>query len=208
MKQYRTMTCTAVIFIFINTAYGDSPLTSTDFHTAYHDSPVVTEASEKGIITKKITRFLLSPETPVALKAACINALSWNINGKNNAVLFQKKLLKKHRIKEVSYEKFTGDELFCLAYLTAMDDYFHPEKAIPILKESLRKYRASNTEPLLSVHLVFALILAQKEMGEDWCRVWKLTEDALNNPEIKNDLREEAKKIIINYMILYKEYCK
>ena len=59
-----------------------------------------------------------------------------------------------------------------------------------------------------TVSIIMALTIGQKVMDYDWCEVWRLTEEVLKNKELKQDLRPEATKRIIDYMILYKDYCK
>ncbi|MCF6157509.1 MAG: hypothetical protein E3K32_02820 [wastewater metagenome] len=60
----------------------------------------------------------------------------------------------------------------------------------------------------LTVSVILALTKAQMFIETDWCEVWKLVEGVFENKELKQDLRPEAKKIILNYMILYREYCR
>ncbi len=57
--------------------------------------------------------------------------------------------------------------------------------------------------------MVLAIARAQYVMDADadWCELWKLTEDVLQNKKLRCDLRPRAKKIILNYMVLYKEDC-
>ncbi len=208
MKVLRIILFTIIAAGIYSHAYSDSPLTSTRFHTAYSDISAVRKASEQGVLTKRTSRFLLSPKTPVAHKAALINALSWSIDGKNNAELFSKELMKKYKFSSIDFSQLNGNELFCLTYLTAMDDYFHPERAFPLIEKTLQYYQKQDEPPPLSVRLVFALIKAQKAMGADWCTVWKLTDDALSMPGTERDLREQAVKAIIDYMGLYRNYCK
>jgi len=84
-----------------------------------------------------------------------------------------------------------------------MDDYFHPEKALPLLEEAHNMEKDS-----FAVSIILALAKAQRAFDSDWCEVWKLTEEVLKNKELKQDLRHEATKMIVDYMILYKEYCE
>ena len=79
----------------LNILIADSPITSTDFYKAYLSVPEVESARASGIINKQIANFLLNPEHTIDKKAAIINALSWDLNGKVNAILFNKYLYKK-----------------------------------------------------------------------------------------------------------------
>ncbi|HHT9109297.1 MAG TPA: hypothetical protein ACFYD9_11675, partial [Candidatus Wunengus sp. YC64] len=80
-----------------------------------------------------------SPENPIDVKAAVINGLSWRFEGKNNAELYAYylALLYHLSITELDTAFLSADEIFCLGYLTVMDDYFHPEYAIQLLGEGL-----------------------------------------------------------------------
>jgi hypothetical protein len=187
--------------------HADSPITSTQFHQAYMDIELVREAKTSGSMNKRIFDYLSSPTNPIDVKAAIINALGWKFEGKDNSKLFLKFLSEKHRIIFEPHNINTGlmnaDEIFCIGYLEAMDDYFHPEKAIQFLEMAKEKRGDSFT-----VSIILAIARAQNAMASNWCTVWKLTESVLNDNSLKQDLREEAKKIIIDYMILYKDECR
>ena len=194
-----------LLFLFPTTSYADSPITATDFYEAYMDVKMVKRAHLEGVMGLEIAEFLTSPENPIDVKASVINALSWRFEGKNNAELYAYylALLYHVSITELDTAFLSADEIFCLGYLTVMDDYFHPEYAIQLLEEAHEKNKESFT-----VSIILALAKAQRAFDSDWCEIWKLTEVVLQNRELKQDLRPEATKRIIDYMILYKEYCK
>ncbi|OOP55162.1 MAG: hypothetical protein AYP45_16290 [Candidatus Brocadia carolinensis] len=194
-----------LLFVFPATSQADSPITATDFYEAYKDVKMVQRAHLEGVMGVEIAEFLSSPENPIDHKAAVINALSWRFEGKSNAELYTYYLglLYHMSITELDTDFLSADEIFCLGYLVAMDDYFHPENAIVLLEEAQRMMKESFT-----VSMVLALVRAQIAFEQDWCEAWKIIERVLQNADIKQDLRPEAKKIIVNYMILYREYCK
>lgn len=194
-----------LLFVFPATSYADSPITATDFYKAYLDVRMVQRAHLEGVMGLEIAEFLSSPENPVDHKAAVINALSWRFEGKNNAELYTYYLglLYHMPVVELNTDFLSADEIFCLGYLIAMDDYFHPENAIILLEEA---YKAANDS--FTVSVVLALAKAQIAFEQDWCEAWKIIERVLQNADLKQDLRPEAKKIIVNYMILYRAYCK
>lgn len=187
--------------------YADSPITSTQFYKAYRDIELVQEAKLSGTLNKRIFDYLSSPTNPIDVKAAIINALGWKLEGKNNAGLFLQFLSEKYRMilepRNINTDILHADEVFCIGYLEAMDDYFHPEKSIQLL-ETAKKRRGDS----FTVSIVLALVRAQEAMGSNWCTVWELTESVLSDKSLKQDLREEAKKIIIDYMILYRDECR
>jgi len=194
-----------VLLLFQKTSHADSPITATGFYEAYMDVKMVERAHLEGVMGLEIAEFLTSPGNPIDVKAAVINALSWKFDGKNNAELYAYYLALLYHVSvaELDTEFLSADEIFCIGYLTAMDDYFHPEKALPILEEAHKVMKESFT-----VSIILALARGQKAMDYDWCEVWQLTEEVLKNKELRQDLRPEAIKMIMDYMILYKEYCK
>ena len=183
---------------------ADSPVTSTNFHTAYQDIPMVVYAGEKGIIDQEIADFLMNPEHEIDLKAAVINALSWDFNGKSNALRYRDFLKEKHNKRYLKkIHKMEAHDLFCLGYLTAMDDYFNCYPALEFLEEAVKKQPGSFT-----MQIILAIVKAQIAFDVNWCEVWKLTDEVLKKDDLERDMRENAIEIIVNYMILYKESCK
>lgn len=186
------------------TSRADSPITATDFYKAYMDVKMVQRAHLEGVMGLEIAEFLSSPDNPIDVKAAVINALSWKFDGKNNAELYAYYLALLYHVpvSELNTDFLGADESFCLGYLTVMDDYFHPEFAIPLLDEAIKSINDSFT-----VSIIFAVVKAQAAFDSDWCAVWREIKAVLENKRLKQDLRPEATKIILDYMVLYKEYC-
>ncbi|HAA24765.1 MAG TPA: cell wall-binding repeat-containing protein, partial [Ruminiclostridium sp.] len=86
--------CLVIIIAFIfsmmypSISFADSPITSTQFYTAYLDIEIVEKASEMTNIDEKTIKYLSDPEYPLDIKAAVINALGWEIEGKDNAAWY------------------------------------------------------------------------------------------------------------------------
>lgn len=186
-------------------AKADSPITSTDFYKVYTDVPMVETASTAKIMNKVIAEFLLSSKNPLHIKVAVINALGWDIDGKKNAKIFKTFLARKHKTnaENLDLEKLSGDELLCLGYLTVMDDYFKPDKAIPILEAAAKKNSDSFT-----VAIIIALTKAQKAMDSSGCDAWQVVNKVFEDKNLSQDMRPEAKQIIYDYMVLYQPECK
>lgn len=191
-----------LLFAFLALVRADSPITSTDFARAYLDVAMVKRADKTRVLDREIADYLSDPEVAIDCKAAVINALSWDLDGKHNAELFKYHLALKHQrtLDRLETGDLTADEVFCLGYLTVMDDYFDPAPALPLLEEARRRIPKSFT-----VAIIGALAQAQKLMDSDWDEVWKVTERVLEDKSLKSDLRSKARQIIIDYMILYKE---
>jgi hypothetical protein len=209
MKKIRTLCFLLALLPGFGLLYADSPITSTSFYTAYQDDPIVVKASSSGVVTDEIAGYLMSPSVGIGVKAAVVNALSWDVWGikRNNAMTFLEHLVQKYKMRKASFqpEKCTADELMCLGYLTILDDYFAPQKAIPFLEMALKKNPQSFT-----VNMILALTRAQGliEDTAKWCEIYRQTDAVRKNKALKQDLKQEAIKMIFEYMDGYKEYCK
>lgn len=194
-----------LLFVFPISGYADSPITSTNFYEAYLDVKMVERAHVEGVMGVEIAEFLSSPDNPIDVKAAVINALSWKFEGKNNAefYMYYLSLLYHVPLIELDTDFLSPGEIFCLSYLMVMDNYFYPEDAVPFLEKAHEMLRDSFT-----VSIVLALAKAQMAFTWDWCETWKVVERVLKDKKLKQDLRPEAVKIIVDYMILYKDYCE
>ena len=205
MKILKAAALMAVLLIMAPALVrSDSPITSTDFHKAYMDIEIVKKAEQDGVMSMEIAKYLSAPENPIDVKAAVVNAIGWKFNGKDNATLYKEYLAQFHKTKaqKLELDELTGDEIFCLGYLTVLDDYFTPEKAIPLLERAREKNPQSFT-----VAIVLAITKAQRA-DVSWCDVWKYAAEVVNNKELKQDMRPEAVQMIMDYMGLYQSYCK
>jgi hypothetical protein len=188
-----------LLFLFSQTIRADSPLTSTPIYESYKDVSIVKSAHKKGAMNKKLADYLHSSKNEIDVKAAVVNAIGWDINGTDNteqysSIIFGKKLI------ELDIKTLSADDAFVIGYLQALDDYFHPEKALPYLEAAHEKNNTSFT-----VAIILALAQAQSIMDKgDWCKMWEIIRQVYNDKSLYTDMREAAKKIIKDYMILYK----
>lgn len=179
-------------------AWADSPLTSTMFWKAYRDVPQVLEAQDIGRLNTRLGYYLLS-RAPLDKKAAVINALSWNYEGRQNAMLFREILEQKY--KTAAFEpRMSAEETFCLGYLTALDDYFHPERAAAYLDQARRRLPRSYT-----VAMVRGLNRGQMHFS-NFKQVWADTAEVVNDKTLVKDLRPRAVAIVLDYMRGYRKY--
>ncbi|MDP5172871.1 MAG: hypothetical protein NWR72_21710 [Bacteroidia bacterium] len=182
----------------------DSPVTSTDFHQAYLDVPLVKRASMTHTLDNDMNKFLLSKKTPIDQKAALVNALGWDQNGTPNFDAFATTIQAKRKVAVLSAEsKLKSDDLLVLGYLLLIEDYFHPANALPYLERAASELPQSQTAQML-----LALCKAQISFDSDWCAVWTRYKEVAENASLTKDLRPEALSIIREYMVLYKEECK
>ncbi|MFQ6133027.1 MAG: hypothetical protein ACE5R4_13380 [Armatimonadota bacterium] len=180
-------------------ALADSPVTSTPFADAYLDYRAVRVARRSGDMTSQIAAYLKAPSTPVDVKAAVVNALSWDIEGKHNAELYCR-IMHRCAPEEMDLDALRGDELLVLGYLTLMDDYFHPEAALPILKAAREKLPKSYT-----VAMICALAEAQGSMSGRKGEAWRPVAKVLDDEGLNGDMRVGAMRIIVGYMKLYQD---
>lgn len=185
-----------LMLIAVAQTRADSPITSTNFYEAYLDIEIVKYAAQSGTLDRKIYSFLRDTNVRIDLKAAVCNALGWKFEGKNNSKIYSEFL------KDENAETGKHDYLV-LGYLTALDDYFHPQNALTLLEKAKKMMPESTT-----VALIFAIVKAQHAMDSDWCQVWRLTEQQLADKKLNYDIKIKAMFIIIDYMILYEQDCK
>ena len=189
-------------------ARADSPVTSTPFATAYTELGAVAQSLETGMLSLETAQFLSDWDVPVDAKAAMCNALGWDINGKDNAVRYGWFLALKYwdyydgppELNDTTKDLLTADELMCMGYLMALDDYFHPARALPWLQAAREKRPESYT-----IAMIEAIVKGQAAMDNDWPSIWNGVEIVLNNESLKVDMRPEAIAIICDYMVLYQD---
>jgi hypothetical protein len=204
MNKFLCFAALTAMILITRPAKADSPVTSTYIATFYYEYPMVSTAETARSLTDEIAAYLLDPNNLIDVKAAVINAIGWNYDGTDNATLFKGYLAKYHgtTTEQLSLQSLTGDELFCLGYFMAMDNYFVVDDAINVLQMAAEKNKESFT-----THLVLAMVEAQKSMDYDWCKVWRVTADVLNDKTLVRDMKTGAIQSIVDYMILYKGSC-
>lgn len=195
MKKILIFICALTgLLLFSATASADSPLTSTPFSSAYEDIPIVKKAADEGIVNVEIAQYLADENNQIDVKAAVINALSWDFNGKTNADTYCM-LIYNTQVKDLDIESLSGDQQFCIGYMMALDDYFNTDKALEILKSAEEKIPDSFTVSMIRA-LVESMDLVRNE--------WKINiEPVMQNNNLKMDMRQEAVDIITDYMVLY-----
>ena len=97
------------------------------------------------------------------------------------------------------------EELFCLGYMTVMDNYFDPEKSLIYFESASPNIRESYTFQIIN-----ALVKTQSLLEDQnkWCRIWKTINTVETNKELKVDMNTGGRKIIIDYIKIYKDNCE
>jgi len=184
---------------------ADSPLTSTEIYLGYLDEPVVEKALDYPVLTEELLQYLAAPSNPIAVKIAVINALGFNIDGSGNADAFFQYLNTGKRYKNIEdfTQKASGELMICMAYMKSLDDYFDVSDALLMAKKA-----ADKTPQSYTVNIICALIEAQEALDNDWCKVYQLTNNVRRDKTLKDDMNEDAKNEIFEYMDEYKGYCE
>lgn len=185
--------------------FADSPITSTNFYVAYTDNKLIEKAAESdGLLTKEYCKYLYNKKNDIASRLALINALSWDFEGKSNFQIYLDYLInKKKKITATTYRiKCNANQLICLAYLKAMDDYFDVDEALELAELAIYKDKNS-----YSIHIIHGLIKAQSEFDNSWCNLFKATDKVRKNTHLTIDMKSEAINIIFEYMDLYADEC-
>ena len=185
-----------LILCCLGWAWADSPLTSTPIWKGYRDLPEVALARDIERLNTRLAYYLLSSAS-LDKKVAVVNALSWNYEGKQNAMLFREVLAQKYKTEKFD-TRLSGEERLCLAYLTSMDDYFHVDKAYELARQAQKQLPHSFTAAMVT-----ALIEAQKDFSQQ-DRLWAIVQPVFSSKTLKADMRPAARQEIYNYMVLYK----
>jgi hypothetical protein len=205
--------------LFTNSAYADSPLTSTDIATPYEDIDIVFQVKSNKKFNETVLEFLLT-NASLDQKVAVINGLGWNIDGQNNGYLFLEGLAisKGIKIDNLTIQDLNYSDKFVLGYLLAMDDYFNLS---PIdINSSNPLFRITPLELLTSVvlelpddftaHFILALVQGQISLDnpQHWCNIYQVHELVLREfPPTKRNLRPSAVENIMDYISIYADYC-
>ncbi len=198
----KTMACVlacGVVWVALagTVAVADSPVTSTPFCKAYMDYRAVAAAQKSGVMSAQLAQYLGSPSVALDVKAAVVNALSWNIDGKHNAELYMQ--LRPGRARGACQpQPLRGDELLVVGYLTLMDDYQHPERALPLLEQARAKLPRSTTAAM-----IHALAVAQHSLLGSAAGEANVAQQVAGNDTLNGDMRVGAIRIIMEYMDLY-----
>ena len=195
-----------IFFLPLLFLYADSPLTSTAISDAYKSSKIIQLASKaEGKLNIKLIKYLTKKRKPIELKIALINKLGWESNGVSNSEIFLQYLKDKNNCQTMDdfLRRASADDIICMAYLKALDNYFNVDEAINLARIAKSKDKESYT-----IHIISSLIEAQKAMKISFCEVYNITNNVRIDKSLNTDMNAEAIKIIFDYMVLYKDDCK
>jgi|GEM_PF-3358975 hypothetical protein len=198
MKKLLIILCVFIgLSLFPTTASADSPVTSTSFYRAYMDNEIVAEAHEEKKVNANIAKYLSDKNNPIDVKAAVINAISWDSPGDPVANKYCQLIYKKS-LDKINTDKLSGDQLFCIGYLLAMENYSDVTPALKYLRLAEQKINDSFTVSI--IRAVVESMNAKTSEGR-----WDYIPPVLKNTGLKRDLRQDAINIILDYMASYDE---
>jgi hypothetical protein len=184
---------------------ASEPVTLTKLYTVYNNLIEVNHVETHGTIDGTVLPFLTDPDNPIDQKTAVINALVVNNQNKNNAATFKMFVARKYREnwETLDLAKLTAAELFCLGYMTLMDEAGAIAHALPILEMAKAKDPASST-----IAIIHAIAYTQSlAKGGDQCTGWALFNQVLNDASLNNDMDREMVSIASRSMQPYGEGC-
>lgn len=170
------------------------------------DIDLVAEADSTQQLSEKMAVFLFDSLNPLDQKLALINALGWRFEGLNNTQTYRNYLERQYQkpLDTLKPLEISASDQVVLGYLMLMDDYFHPQKSLILMRRGARRLWQSQT-----AQLILALGESQDYLPDfgAWCQIWLISKPALDAQDLKPDMRPEAVEIIREYLILYQEYC-
>lgn len=189
--------------------WADSPLTSTDFADKYNDHPMVQMAQKLSNesdtnIPVSMLNFLADKKSPIDVRLAVINAISWNFEGKTSGDQLFEYLSKRYKANtpEKIAKKLDAGTLAVYAYALAMSNYFEVAEAQELAHKAVKK----DKDKSFSIAFITSLIDAQVYLDSDWGKVYKVVNDVLHDGSLHLDMRQEAIDSVMEYIDLYKNY--
>ncbi|NOX46715.1 MAG: hypothetical protein GXO89_07030 [Chlorobi bacterium] len=195
---------TFATLLFMFAAYAGNPLT-TNFSNFYSNIEQVGLAEQYGKLDGNIASYILDGSVALENKAAVINAMYIDPKADFNATTFRQYLARtiKGDWQNLDLTQLTGDELFCLAYITYMDKPSDPQAAFVIFEQAKEKSSSS-----FLVNFFYSLVHAQIFANDgNYCEAFKVCEDARNNDKLTNDFGEYAVNVIFDSVNDYNKKC-
>jgi hypothetical protein len=188
---------------------ADSPLTSTGFHEAYANLPMVAHAAAIQDVDGALLEFLTDPDVPLPHKLAAVSAVGWKFeDDRGLSQAFRDHLTRRLGTGDsgrflLHLAECSADDLAVYGYLHALEHYLDDARLLeilPVLRAAVAKHRES-----FGANLVLTLVECQLLMhdGERWGRVWERYETFLADRELKRPLAPEAMEVITDYLRLY-----
>ena len=194
------------LFLFLASAsFAGNPVT-TNFSTFYSHIDEVNLAQQLGKLDGGIATYILEESVSLENKAAAINAMYVDPKADYNAISFRQYLARRLHAdwQNLDLGQLSGDELFCLAYLTILDKPSEPQSAFVIFEKAKEKSGSS-----FIINLFYSLTQAQIFAdGNNYCEAYKVCDDVRNDASLISDFNQGAVNVIFDLVNDYKEKCK
>ena len=196
---------TFATFLFMFAVYAGNPI-ATNFSNLYSHVEQVGLAEQYGKLDGNIASYILDGSVALENKAAVINAMYINSKADYNATTFRQYLARaiKGDWQNLDLTQLTGDELFCLGYMTIMDKPSDPQTALVIFEQAKEKSASS-----FLVDFFYSLVQAQVFSADGkFCEAFKVCENVRNNDKLTSDFSEYAVNVIFESVNNYNKKCK
>ena len=194
---------------FAMVSWADSPLTSTDFHEAYAEHPMVVMAGDfvtgaifsEGDLPEPMVKFLTDKKSPIDIRLAVVNKMGWEAGWA--MPLVQLAVMRKCKAKDETQlaKKADAASLILYAYAKALGDYFDVNDARMIAHEAVRK----NGGKSFTIDFIASLIDAQWCLDNDISHLYPVVYEVINEYGDRQDMRTQAVNIVMEYIQLYAE---
>lgn len=193
---------------------ADSPLSSTDFATAYSELEAVRVARATHRVEGLVLALLLGKQG-TDQKAAVVNALGWGDDARGRALTFVEGLAAARgtALDDLRLSQLTAADRFVLGYLLAISLEPGPLKPNSVdlwgaTPQALLDQAAVALPNDFTVHYVRGLLEAQTAMDSSWCSAYLATARVLDRfPPVRRNLRAAAVKSAQAYMQGYAKDC-
>ncbi|MCF8368733.1 MAG: hypothetical protein K9G76_06795 [Bacteroidales bacterium] len=184
---------------------SDPPVSLISFYQDYSSIEEVGIADQTGELNGLVIPFLMDENNSIDQKAAVINTFAVSEKPKRNASTFQQFLARKYGVdfSSMDLNLLNGDELFCLGYLTLIDESGKTTNGLPILEMALMKNPQSKT-----VNLIYTIALAQDNLNKgNKCEAWKNYSNFTGKEEMNPDISNNITTYFLVALEKYKEAC-
>jgi len=139
MNKLRFLLITLSVFTF-NVLFAGSAFPDVKFYESYIHNEYVQQASETGSLDGKLAGYLMDVDVDIDVKAALINALSWDKDFRN-VLTFKQFLGRKYGVPydAINIDILTADEIFCFGYMSFLSNNSDSEEAVVILEKAKEK---------------------------------------------------------------------
>ncbi len=195
-----------VLWALLNPAMASQPVILTDFHRSFSYLEEVQHVLDHGAIDGRVIGYLIDQNNPIDEKAGIMNALVVNNKNHSNALTFKQYVARKYKgnWESLNLEKLTADELFCLGYLTILDDKGKVDNGLPILELAAQKNQYSQT-----IQLFRALAAASVSIAAgNPCEGWEACQAVRKNTALNNDLDAGVSSLLYDIMESYNNGCQ